>query len=90
MTNLVNRAYLLGMAKPVNIYDAKARLSELVDRAAAGEEVVIAKAGKPVARLVPLRPRLRRPGRGAGRIEIARDFDAPLTDDILRDFESDR
>ena len=47
---MVNRAYLLGMAKPVNIYDAKARLSELVDRAAAGEEVVIAKAGKPVAR----------------------------------------
>lgn len=77
------------MAKPVNIYDAKTRLSELVDRAAAGEEVVIAKAGKPVARLVPLRVRERTPGRGAGKIEIAADFDA-LPDDILRDFEADR
>lgn len=75
------------MAKPVNIYDAKTRLSELVDRAAAGEEIVIAKAGKPVARLVPLRVRERAPGRGAGRIEIGPDFDAPLPPAVLRDFE---
>jgi prevent-host-death family protein len=75
------------MAKPVNLYDAKTRLSELVDRAAAGEEVVIAKAGKPVARLVPLRVRERKPGRGAGTLEIAADFDAPLPDDVVRDFE---
>lgn len=77
------------MAKPVNIYDAKARLSELVDRAAAGEEVVIAKAGKPIARLVPLRRQSRKPGRGAGKIKIAADFDAPLPDDVIRDFDSD-
>ncbi len=77
------------MAKPVNIYDAKTRLSELVDRAAAGEEIVIAKAGKPVARLVPLRVRERMPGRGAGRIDISPDFDAPLPEDLLRAFEGD-
>lgn len=74
------------MAKSVNIYDAKTRLSELVDRAAAGEEIVIAKAGKPVARRVPLRVRERTPGRGAGKIEIAPDFDSPLTEDQLREF----
>ena len=77
------------MPKPVNIYDAKTRLSELVDRAAAGEEVIIAKAGKPVARLVPLRVRERSPGRGAGTIKIAPDFDEPLPNDVLRDFDSD-
>ncbi|HEY4219099.1 MAG TPA: type II toxin-antitoxin system prevent-host-death family antitoxin [Gemmatimonadaceae bacterium] len=75
------------MPKPVNIYDAKTRLSELVERAAAGEEVIIAKAGKPLARLVPLRVAERTPGRGAGKIKIAPDFDAPLPDDVLRDFE---
>jgi prevent-host-death family protein len=75
------------MAKPVNLYDAKTKLSELVDRAAAGEEVIIAKAGKPVARLVPLAVRERAPGRGKGLLEIAPDFDAPLPDDVLHDFE---
>ena len=76
------------MVKPVNIYDAKTRLSELVDRAAAGEEIVIAKAGKPVARLVPLRVRERVPGRGAGKVSIAGDFDAPLNEELLSDFEA--
>lgn len=75
------------MSRPVNIYDAKTRLSELVERAAAGEEIVIAKAGRPVARLVPLRVRERTPGRGAGRITISPDFDAPLPDELLRKFE---
>ena len=78
------------MAKPINIYDAKTRLSELVDRAAAGEEVIIAKAGKPVARLVPLRNRERIPGRGKGKVRISDDFDAPLSDELLRDFEGER
>jgi prevent-host-death family protein len=76
------------MGKPVNIYDAKTKLSELVDRAAAGEEVIIAKAGKPVARLVPLKVRERVPGRGKGQVKIAPDFNAPLPDSTLRDFES--
>lgn len=78
------------MPKPINLYDAKTNLSELVDRAAAGEEVIIAKAGKPVARLVPLRVRERVPGRGKGAIRIADDFDAPLPEDVVRDFESGR
>ena len=75
------------MPKPINLYDAKTKLSELVDRAAAGEEVIIAKAGKPLARLVPLSVRERVPGRGKGRVRIADDFDAPLPDDVARDFE---
>jgi prevent-host-death family protein len=75
------------MPKPVNIYDAKTRLSELVDRAAAGEEIIIAKAGKPVARLVPMLVRERTPGRWAGRVRIAPDFDAPLPDVEMRNWE---
>ena len=73
------------MAKHINIYEAKTRLSELVDRAESGEEIVIAKAGQPVARLVLLRAvrEERGPGRWRGRIRIADDFDAPLPADIL-------
>lgn len=79
------------MAKRVNLYEAKTRLSELVDRAGAGEEIVIAKAGRPVARLMPLpaKPRSRAPGRWRGRVKIAPDFDAPLPADLLGDFEGE-
>jgi prevent-host-death family protein len=68
------------MGEQVNIYDAKTRLSQLVDRAEAGEEIIIARGGRPAARLVPLRPAPieRRPGRMRGRIRVTRDFDAPL------------
>ncbi len=67
-----------------NLYDAKTNLSQLVERAAAGEEIVIAKAGKPLAKLVPLTPgRASRVfGQLAGQIWIAPDFDDPLPDDI--------
>ena len=77
------------MGKPVNIYDARTRLSQLVDRAAAGEEIVIAKAGRPTARLVPLRAvRERRvPGNWAGRVEVAPDFDAPLPAGLVDEFD---
>jgi len=77
------------MAKPVNIHAAKTHFSRLVERAAKGEEIIIAKAGKPVARLMPLAvpARPRRPGLLKGRIKIADDFDAPLPEDILRLFE---
>jgi len=75
--------------KPINIYDAKTRLSELVERAARGEEVIIAKAGKPMARLVPMRLAERKPGRLKGKIKIAADFDAPLPGDVLDGFETD-
>ena len=73
----------------VNLYEAKTQLSNLVERAAAGEEIIIAKAGRPKARLVPLAtPRLpRRPGGAEGKIWMADDFDDPLPDDIQAAFE---
>ena len=74
--------------KTVNLHAAKTHLSRLVDEAAAGQEVVIAKAGKPMVRLVPVVPTRRRTGYGdlKGRIRISDDFDAPLPDEILRLF----
>ncbi len=75
------------MPKVLNLYEAKTRLSALVEEAAAGAEIVIAKAGVPRARLVPIRtPRRRRPGVSKGRVRIARDFDAPLPADVLAAF----
>lgn len=75
----------------LNLYEAKTSLSKLVDRAAAGEEIVIAKAGCPLAKLVPLRPgpRKRMPGGWEDKLRISGDFDAPLPDDILDAFEGD-
>jgi len=80
------------MAKTVNLYQAKTHLSELVERAASGEEVVIAKAGEPKAGLVPLaRPaRPRKPGAWKGRVVVSPDFDAPLPEDVLAAFEGRR
>jgi len=65
------------MRPPVNIHDAKTHFSRLVERAAAGEEIIIARAGVPVARLMPLATPSapRRPGAWAGRVRIAADFD---------------
>jgi prevent-host-death family protein len=74
--------------KVVNIYEAKTRLSELVERAARGEEIVIAKAGTPKARLAPLpaakAPRV--PGGWEGKIWVADDFDEPLPPDLQGGF----
>lgn len=66
------------MATSVNVYEAKTHLSKLLDRAAAGEEIVIARAGRPIARLVALRDtpaRRRTPGAWRGKVNIAADFD---------------
>lgn len=73
----------------INIHEAKTHLSRLVEDVAAGEEVIIAKAGRPVARLVALeKPAERRKlGILAGEMVIPDDFDAPLPDDVLADFE---
>ena len=78
--------------KQVNIHRAKTHLSRLVEEASAGAEVTIAKAGKPLAKLVPLTAakRVRRPGFLKGRIRIAADFDAPLPDALLDAFEGKR
>lgn len=72
----------------INTYEAKTQLSKLIERAAAGEEIIIAKAGKPVARLTaytePAKPR--EGGQLRGKIWIADDFDDPLPDELLRAF----
>ena len=72
-----------------NLYEAKSSLSRLVDRAAGGEEIIIAKSGKPLASLGPLRRRVaqRTPGGWEGRVYISEDFDEPLPLEILSAFE---
>ena len=77
------------MAKTVNVHEAKTHLSRLLEEVRQGEEVVIAKAGKPVARLVAVNasPKRRRPGSARGQIWMAEDFDAPLPEDIQEFFE---
>lgn len=74
----------------VNVHAAKTHFSSLLDRVAAGEEIVIAKAGKPVARLTGLTAgdrSARRLGRLAGRAAVPADFDAPLPDEVLDAFD---
>ena len=72
----------------VNIHDAKTRLSQLIERAEAGEEIVIARAGRPVARLAPLKQqgKTRRLGLLDGTCKIPDDFNAPLPQELLRAF----
>ena len=75
------------MAKVMNLYEAKSQLSSLVEEAAAGREIIIAKAGVPRARLGPIKSvARRRPGGSKGRIRIAADFDAPLPANIMSGF----
>lgn len=73
----------------IRLDDARAKLSQLVDRASAGEEIIIEKDGVPLARLVPLRERAepRVPGGWEGRMVIADDFDVPLPSELLRSFD---
>ena len=72
----------------INVHEAKTHFSRLLDRVERGEEVIIAKAGRPVAKLVPIRPQVDRriPGSARGRLEIEPDFDAPLPEDIQSAF----
>lgn len=74
------------MVTTVNIFDAKTRLSKLIEQVERGEEIIIARAGKPVARLIRLETPPKRPIRfGAlkGKVRIAEDFDDPLPEDFL-------
>ena len=73
----------------VNIHDAKTHLSKLAEQAGAGEEIIIAKSGRPIARLVPLAqgPAVRRKGLLKGKIKISDDFDKPLPDEVVDLFE---
>jgi prevent-host-death family protein len=76
-------------AEPVNIHDAKTHLSRLVERAEHGEEVVISRAGHPVAKLVPLTRDAHRSGRGSlrGKLVVAPDWDSAATnEDVARQF----
>ena len=77
------------MEKKVNIHEAKTQLSRLLQRVAAGEEIVIANRGVPVARLVPVRQAKahRELGIESGRVTVADDFDAPLPAAVLAAFE---
>jgi prevent-host-death family protein len=74
--------------KILNIHAAKTHFSTLVAEVESGEEIIIAKAGKPVARLVPLEYKnaLRKPGSMKGRISMSDDFDAPLPLELLKAF----
>ncbi len=77
------------MSSTVNMHEAKTHFSKLIERVMQGEEIIIAKAGKPVAKLVPIEKSkpVRRFGLMKGQIKIAPDFDDPLPDDILAAFE---
>jgi len=77
------------VTEPINIHDAKTHFSRLVERVEAGEEIVIARSGRPVARLVPLaaRTRPRSPGAWRGRVSLAPDFDT-TPDEVLDAFEA--
>ncbi len=73
----------------VNIYEAKTRLSQLVDQAASGHDVVVSRNGKPLVRITQLEGPKRRVKFGVlrGKVRIAPDFDAPLPDEVLAGFE---
>jgi prevent-host-death family protein len=71
-----------------NMHDAKTQLSKLAERAAGGEEIVIARNGRPLARLVPIREhRPRKLGVWRGRVRIGKDFDLPLPPEMRERFE---
>ncbi|MEE1809708.1 type II toxin-antitoxin system Phd/YefM family antitoxin [Streptomyces sp. BE133] len=74
-------------ARQYNVHEAKTHLSRILEQVATGEEVVISKAGVPVAKVVPLRARVKRTGRGSlqGQIHIKEDFD-DLPDDLAEAF----
>jgi len=77
--------------RTVNIHEAKTHLSRLVEEVGDGDEIVIARAGKPVARLVSMKAPARRRKLGvlAGKLVVPRNFDAPLPDDVVAAFEGD-
>lgn len=74
----------------INVHDAKTHFSRLLTRVESGEEIIIAKAGKPVARIVPLleKTKTRKPGTAKGRIIIDKSFFEPLPEQLLKDFEN--
>jgi prevent-host-death family protein len=80
------------MKQAINIYDAKTQLSRLVDMAASGEDILIARSGKPVALLTQIKPKAKKRPLGLldGKVRIPEDFNAPLPDEMLEAFEGKR
>ncbi|HEX5043162.1 MAG TPA: type II toxin-antitoxin system prevent-host-death family antitoxin [Candidatus Polarisedimenticolaceae bacterium] len=74
----------------VNVHEAKTRLSKLLEQVEDGEEIIIARNGHPVARLVPMPSKRRRPGRLRGKIVLRRDFDAALPASLKSAFSGKR
>ncbi|MEX0834213.1 MAG: type II toxin-antitoxin system Phd/YefM family antitoxin [Actinomycetota bacterium] len=77
------------MPDPINVHEAKTHFSKLIERVLLGEEVTVAKAGRPVAKLVPVAPELpkREPGSARGDVWMSTDFDAPLPKELQQTFE---
>lgn len=77
------------MVRIINIYEAKTHFSKLIARVMGGEEIIIGKSGKPIARLVPFseKPVNRKPGTAAKAILVSPDFDAPLPNEVQEEFE---
>jgi prevent-host-death family protein len=75
----------------VNVHEAKTHLSRLLERVKAGEEIVIGKSGKPIAKIVPFMPKAgpRKPGFWKGKIKIEKNFDHPLPEEIMRVFRGE-
>ena len=78
------------MKESVNVHEAKTHFSRLLARVDQGEEIIIAKAGKPVARIVPYatKPAKRIPGTAKGKIQIRKNFEEPLPKSLMKFFES--
>jgi len=78
------------MEESVNVHEAKTHFSRLLARVNQGEEIIIAKAGKPVARIVPYasKPSKRVPGTAKGKIQIGKNFEDPLPRNLMKFFES--
>lgn len=72
----------------VNMYEAKTHFAQLISKVLLGEDIVIAKAGKPLVKIIPYHPenKKREPGSAKGLIKISEDFNAPLPEDMLKGF----
>ncbi len=82
---------MITVATVINIHEAKTHLSRIIEEVAAGKEVIIAKAGKPMARLIPMKRAVTRKHLGLlkGKIKIPPDFNKPLPETVVRLFERD-
>lgn len=74
----------------VNVHEAKTQLSRLLERVAAGEQIIIARHGKPIAKLVPFTAEPRQPGRLKGKLQLTPEFDAPLPEAIAAAFRGEQ